>query len=126
VPFFAVLSGVVLLSERICLRHPASPPDQSDNHRDIRQEDQVVSILKIVCDQSPQHPMRHGQAYLEPAKAGADAPGLSGMGEDDNLLELKQDRVHPLEQEFRFPAVQAIVVDLHLAIVAGAAGNHQI
>ncbi len=87
---------------------------------DVGDQDQIVIQVGIVSDQSPQRLLGFGDADLEPAQLDVYDPHLAGMGEGHAESQGQRHGSGQIIQHFKLPAIQALVVDLYLAIMAHA------
>jgi hypothetical protein len=87
-------------------------------NREIGDQDQIAVQVWVVGDQHPQCLLCLGQSDLEPSELDVYAPRLASVSESRLQGEGERERSGQIVQQPRFPAIQALVVDLHLAIVA--------
>jgi hypothetical protein len=89
---------------------------------DIGDQDHLAVQVWIVGDQHPEDLLRLGQSDLEPSQLDVHGPRFASVSESRLQGEGERDGSGQIVQQLRFPAIQTLVVDLHLAIVPGLLG----
>ena len=87
---------------------------------DVGDQDQIVVQVGIVGHDGPQRLLGSGDADLEPAQLDVYDADFSSVGEGYAESQGQRHGGGQIIQHFKLPAIDALVVDLYLAIMAGA------